>query len=108
MNDDDRFNVEKFTNEQDAHEFYQTIKNTCLPGNSKPASKENDTPKFSEYANHYLSTYVKVVCKLNTWKHYKRIIESYLMPAWTSKTLGQISRTDIKNGKRSLNFSSLK
>jgi len=82
--------------EQDAHEFYQTIKNTCLPGNSKTRSKENSS-KFSEYADHYLSTYVKVVCKVHTWKHYKRIIEGYLIPAWTSKTLDQISRTDIKN-----------
>jgi len=37
------------------------------------------------------------VCKLHTWKHYKRIIDGHLIPAWTSKTLDQISRTDVKN-----------
>ena len=29
INDDDKFSVEKFKSEEDAHEFYQTIKNSA-------------------------------------------------------------------------------
>lgn len=97
MNDDDRFGVEKFTSKQDAYEFFRTIKNTCSAEDNRPVSKANHSPEFSEYTNHYLSGYVKVVCKLNTWSHYKTMIESYLIPAWQGKTLDQINRTDVKN-----------
>jgi ribonucleoside-diphosphate reductase alpha chain len=70
MNDDDKFTLEKFTSKQDAYEFYQTIKNNCIPLENRPTSRNSDSPEFSEYTNHYLSGYVKVVCKLNTWRNY--------------------------------------
>ncbi|MFA5864236.1 MAG: tyrosine-type recombinase/integrase [Phycisphaerae bacterium] len=56
----------------------------------------NRTPEFSQYAQHYLESYAKSVCKYNTWYNYQIIIEKYLIPIWKGKHLDQITRGDVK------------
>ena len=58
--------------------------------------RTNTTPRFGDYAKHYLESYAKVACKWTTWTGYETIIEKHLRPVWENRRLDEITRADVK------------
>ncbi|GJM25041.1 MAG: site-specific integrase [Phycisphaerae bacterium] len=59
-------------------------------------SSKSKSPKFPDYAAHYLESFAKTALKQNTWKGYESIIRLHISPAWKDKRLDAITRADVK------------
>ena len=55
-----------------------------------------DVPKFGEYAQLYLNTFVKLHHKPTTVDSYRSILENHILPLFKNHRLDEISRKDIK------------
>jgi integrase len=54
------------------------------------------TPTVEEYGKDWLTTYADVHCKPSTAKGYRQMMELHIFPAFGSRPLHDITRTDIK------------
>lgn len=61
------------------------------------ADPANEMPTFAEYSKKWLREYVSLKCKSSTKQGYEGILNLYVLPAFGSRRLKEIKRSEIKS-----------
>ena len=72
------------------------IRKKLLAGEFKIDDPRENSPRFDQYAKHYIESYAKVTTKINTWRGYECILKNHLLPVWGERRLCDIKRADVK------------
>jgi len=72
------------------------IRKKLLAGEFKIDDSREDSPRFAQFAKHYIETYAKVTTKINTWRGYECILKNHLLPVWGERRMCDIKRADVK------------
>ena len=89
----------KIGDKKTAEAVARKLRAKWLAGELKLDDGMANTPRFGQYAQHYLQTYARVATKLNTWRGYEKLLIQHLLPVWANRKLGDIRRADVKKLK---------
>lgn len=67
-----------------------------LAGELKLDDAKANTPRFGQYAQHYLESYAAINTKKTTWRGYQSLLAKHILPAWGQRRLSDIKRADVK------------
>jgi integrase len=77
-----------------AETFAAQLRKKMLAGELK--LDQQKTPRFDEYAKHYIENHAQNVTKEYTWKGYQRLLDSDILPVLGNLRLDEVTRSDVK------------
>ena len=84
------------TNPRVARQMEAARRTGVLKGEVGIRDKEQ-APRFADYADNWIETYVTAHCKHSTLRSYEGVLEKHLKPAFSGKLLDEITRQDISD-----------
>ncbi len=85
----------KIGDKKSAEAVAAKLRKKLLAGRLKLDDGKANTPRFGQYAQHYLRTFSQIV-KCNTLRGYEKLLAKHLLPVWGNRRLGDIKRADVR------------